>query len=200
MRQKLPAAKPVSTLIRVVFTFVLLLASAKADVFTFLDATDYGGPVSVVSTNPARLMITTNISGLSWILLAPSPTAVFVSDNCPLGQIGCLHINVGEYPINPNVSLDFRSDRFQFAFIDQYVGNLLIEPLFPREDGDANCALGCNVREDGKVYTLDTVTWSDGTVDTIKFQSTPEPTSLILLASILVALCSVLRGTAQTTH
>ena len=116
MRQEFRATKSMAKVFRLAFTLVVALGLAKADEFKILDATDYGGSVSVVSMNPARLMITQNNSaGLSAILLPPSPTAVFVSDNCPLGQIGCEHVNVGEYPINPDPNLDFESDVFEVA-------------------------------------------------------------------------------------
>lgn len=53
---------------------------------------------------------------------------------------------------------------------------------------------GCQITEDGTVQTAGTVTWSDGTVDTIKFQSdvdpvvVPEPSSMLLLLTGFVAL------------
>ena len=59
---------------------------------------------------------------------------------------------------------------------------------------------GCSLSEDGTVQYLGTVTWSDGSVDSISFQGdvdpvpTPEPSSLILLASALILVAGVRRN------
>jgi hypothetical protein len=155
---------------------VLWPTVGRADTFTLLDATDYGGSFGVRSTNPGRVVITLNSlsTGLAVHLLPPSPTAVFLSDACPLGQILCSHLNIGEYPVNSDFRSDFESDVFFGGSIDHVTYNLFLfaQTTFP-------CAAegGCLVREDGLLHALDTVTWSDGTVDTVNFQSTPEPTS-----------------------
>ena len=156
------------------------------DIMTFRDATDYGGTLDVVSSNPARTMVSSVVLGLSVKLLPPSPTASFVTDQCPLGQIGCLHVNIGEYPIDSDFALDFESDIFQgFPDHGAYQMSITIQTTFPCfTEG------GCLVREDALLHTLDTLTWSDGTVDAIVFQSTPEVSSLALLAtaSLLVGV------------
>jgi hypothetical protein len=150
------------------------------DIMTFRDATDYGGTLDVVSSNPARTMVSSVALGLNVRLLPPSPTATFLTDQCPLGQIGCLHVNIGEYPIDSHPDLDFESDIFQgFPDHGAYQMFITIQTAFP-----CFAEGGCLVREDGLLHTLDTVTWSDGTVDAIEFQSTPEVSSLALLATV----------------
>jgi hypothetical protein len=50
---------------------------------------------------------------------------------------------------------------------------------------------GCGLTEDGTFQAIGTITWSDNTVDTIRFQSdveTPEPSSTLLLVTGLVLL------------
>ena len=165
------------------------------DTVTFLDATDHGGPVTVVSTDPARTSITPEFDDLVVVtLLAPSPTASFVKDDCPLGQIGCEHINVGEFPINPDPSLDFESDVLSgfSPSSSTYQVQILIEP-----DGLSGlpciAETACLVREDGLLHTVDTITWSDGTVDTINFQSVPEPASLLLVGTGLLLLAGIIK-------
>lgn len=57
--------------------------------------------------------------------------------------------------------------------------------------------VGCALTEDGTVQIASTVTWSDGAVDTIQFQSadspTPEPSSLILLGTGVLGLIGAAR-------
>lgn len=174
--------------------FVVFLGSAIAhgDTFNILDATDFGGSFGVVSTSPARMVTNYNapLAGLGVTLLAPSPNAVFVSDDCPLGQIACLHLNIGEYPINLNPALDFESDIFSGLSLDgrTYQLDLIAQTNFP-----CFAESGCLVRKDGLLYTLDTITWSDGTVDKITFQSTPEPSSLLLAGTVLLGLIRTLK-------
>jgi hypothetical protein len=117
-----------------------------------------------------------------------------VSDSCPLGQIGCHHLNIGEYgtPTDPNELSDVESDLFGgFVLTDgAYQMDIVVSvlpPTFPCRGED-----GCqNVREDGLLYTLDTITWSDGTVDTINFQAIPEPSSLVLVGTCLLGLAGI---------
>jgi hypothetical protein len=204
MRQVPNAFRSTAALIRANFTVLLLImfsgsAIARGDTIgdtvTFLDATDHGGPVTVVATDPARISITPGlIDGLVVTLQAPSPTASFVKDDCPLGQIGCEHINVGEFPINPDPSLDFESDVLSgfSPSSSTYQVQILIEP-----DGLSGlpciAETACLVREDGLLHTVDTITWSDGTVDTIKFQSVPEPASLLLVGTGLLLLAGIIK-------
>jgi hypothetical protein len=154
---------------------------ARADIITFVDATDFGAStLEILTTDLARTVINqNNAGGASVTLLAPSPTARFVSDDCPFAQIPCSHLNIGEFPINPNPFLDFESDVFSGIPVGSaYQMFMSIQTTFP-------CAGegGCRVREDGLLYIIDTVTWSDGTVDTIRFQAVPEVSSLAFLAT-----------------
>jgi hypothetical protein len=190
------------------FTMFLGSASARGDTVTFLDAIDGGGPFVTTTTAPGRTIITppvvvndpTHNFFVTVDLLPPSPLAQFVSDSCPLGQgdpIPCSHVNVGEYPINPNPLFDLESDLFSGLFFQPagaYRGNLAIMNIPPGIS--CNSESGCNVRENGLVYTLDTITWSDGTVDTIKFQAIqaiPEPSSLVLVGTCLLGLAGIFK-------
>jgi hypothetical protein len=51
---------------------------------------------------------------------------------------------------------------------------------------------GCAITENGLVQTIGTITWSDGTIDTVEFQSgvtgVPEPASLVLLGAGFLGL------------
>ena len=183
MTKRLPSA-----LVTLVGLAMSVASPATAETITLLDGTDYGGGFDVLSTNPARTIVTLNSPsfGFGVTFLAPSPSAVFVSDSCPLGQIGCFHLNIGEYPINPNPAFDFESDIFTGHSPDShtYTLFLLVQTTFP-----CIAESGCRVREDGLLHTLDTITWSDGTIDMINFQSTPEPSSQVLAGlTILVGL------------
>jgi hypothetical protein len=157
------------------FGFAMFVASpATAGIITLLDGTDNGGGFTVLSTDPTRTIVTMNslLIGLGVTLLPPSPSAVVVSDSCPLGQIGCAHLNIGEYPADSNPAFDFESDIFSGHSPDghTYTLSLAVQTTFP-----CIAESGCLVREDGLLHTLDTITWSDATIDTINFQSTPEP-------------------------
>jgi hypothetical protein len=129
---------------------------AHADIITFVDATDNGAStLEILTTDPARTIINHNdAGGASLTLLAPSPTAHFVANDCPFAQIPCTHLNTGEFPINPNPALDFESDIFSgIPFGWAYQISMFIQTTFP-------CAAegGCRVREDGLLYTPDTIT------------------------------------------
>jgi hypothetical protein len=180
--------------------FAMFVASpATAGIITLLDGTDNGGGFTVLSTDPGRTIVTFNLIGLGVTLLPPSPSAVVVSDSCPLGQIGCVHLNIGEYPVDANPAFDFESDIFSGHSPDghTYTLFLTVQTTFP-----CFAESGCLVREDGLVHTLDTITWSDATIDTINFQSTPEgiifqstpePSSQLLTGASLILLGLALR-------
>ena len=46
----------------------------------------------------------------------------------------------------------------------------------------------CDISEDGTVQTVGFITWSDGTNDTVLFQATPEPSSMIALGTVLALI------------
>jgi hypothetical protein len=179
-----------ASLIVLLFALFLGSPSARGDIITFFDATDYGGPLSVATTAPGRTIIGNPLGSVTVELLPPSPLTQFVSDSCPLGQIGCFHLNIGEYPINPNPDFDFESDLFEgFVQPDGVYKMLLgIQTTFP-----CSAESGCRVREDGLLYTLDTITWRDGTVDTINFHALPEPSSLVLVTTCLLGLAAIFK-------
>jgi hypothetical protein len=187
-----------ASLIVLLFAMFLGSPSARGDTVTFLDATDYGGPLYTATTAPGRTIITPQAGEVIVDLLPPSPLTQFMSDSCPLGQIGCFHVNIGEYPIDPNPFFDYESDLFHGEFFFQ------LPPPFPpgpeyqmvlstQATFLCNGESGCNVRENGLLYTLDTITWSDGTVDTINFRAIPEPSSLVLVGTCLLGLAGIFR-------
>jgi hypothetical protein len=62
----------------------------------------------------------------------------------------------------------------------------------PPITGAGVCPDGCTIAEteDGAFQTMGTITWSDGTVDTIQFhgETVPEPSSLLLFATGLIGI------------
>jgi hypothetical protein len=66
---------------------------------------------------------------------------------------------------------------------------------------------GCDTAETGGIQTVGTVTWSDGTVDTIQLQSdvnevpaVPEPSSMFLLISVLAFLSVSIHRVRRTAN
>src|SRR5258708_6392119 len=154
----------------------------QADTITFFDATDYGGALEVVTTAPGRVdHIVEGSLGptVFWVGPSPNATVTMTSGGPPLGFS---HVNIGEYPQTGNPFLDFESDIFSgFVLPDKKMVSLsmIIQTTFP-------CAGegGCFFLENGALQTIATVTWSDGTIDTIKFQSLPEPSAFVLFVPV----------------
>jgi hypothetical protein len=166
-------------------------ASALGDTITFIDRTDVGGPIDIATSAPGRTIIIQFPQGVLEVnLLAPSPLAHFVSDFCPLQS--CDHLNIGEYgtATDPERLSDVESDIFEGHSFQPgvYEMDWSIQTVFPCS-GESDCF----VREDGLLYTLDKITWSDGTVDTINFQAIPEPSSLVLVSTCLLGLVGIFR-------
>jgi len=196
----------------------LAAGSAKASTITFLDATEQPS-ISVTGNttgrtitnqgcvveveragfsfgNPAEvctvIIDTTNgnqaefdnynaltgsdaVTGISFIADASNPTQV--SDLGPIIEINSPSSDPNV--IKTQVTIEFVSD--------------LADPLIP-----CNFFLNdtCNLIEGGTVQSLGSLTWSNGTVDTLQFQSaaeTPEPGTLVLFGSGLISLMGFAR-------
>jgi hypothetical protein len=168
-------------------TLALLATAAKADTIVFDEAM---GPLTV--SGSSRL---TNVSCKTIVeaqafrciarLLGP-PGAVLVSET-DLFSPGTDE-GVAEPGFPPQTAADGGLDS---AFLP---GNTTVDlqffDNFTPFIGFGACADGCPITEDGTFQTMGTITWSDGTVDTIQFhgETVPEPSSLVLFATGLIGI------------
>jgi hypothetical protein len=171
---------------------VIMAGPSTADTITIFDGTDL---ITFGSTNPSRLQDPCNpcieISAggfINWTLLPPPSAIAPTVINDTFGPA----IYMQER--NSNLVSDFLN-------IGNPIGASLVHGVFASDFSDTEngfpteitCASvgGCQITEDGTVQTLGTITWSDGTVDTIRVQSDaiPEPASILLLLTGLGLLC-----------
>jgi hypothetical protein len=162
----------------------LAAASARADTVLLNDLNE--GALTVSSTNPSRISAVCVIGDFCTVsVTAPSPFATTVA-SAPF------------FVFIADPGTDLVSDRFVFAFSSptEYQFQFASDT-----DGAffGTCALvgHCQLVEDGTVQEARTITWSDGTVDTIQFQSdvepVPEPGTLVLFGSGLLSLVGLAR-------
>lgn len=157
---------------------VLLPQSSLADTIIFNDLTDVLS-VSVTDPNREIVFLSESFERADVIVLAPN--------NATLLNRGLFEIAF----IEPNVPAP---DPFNVPTSD----SMLIESVTSQSgisfvsDPDApfvsECAvITCEV-ETGEIQTVTELLWSDGTVDTIQFQSDvneiPEPSTVLLLATV----------------
>lgn len=182
-----------SVLVCCIFTVAdLALLPASADVIQFNDLTS---SLSVTSTNTGRVASSCSSSiiigeSCEVTLSAPSPGAT-----------------VSVSPVSSVFIADtdgvLVSD--EFVFLEGYVGSsqLLINfhsYLPGAMVGTCIAVGGCSMTEDGTLQTAPvTVTWTDGTVDSFKFQSVdstavPEPSSILLVTTGTVFILWKARG------
>lgn len=129
---------------------------------------------------PASELCVVQISSTDGAVITSSEFDVNVSDPAP--NSGVVSDNIHDLNLGSSA----------------YVVNLFSAPD-PNPASGTSCAtvtdtVGCALTEDGTLQIAGTVTWSDGAVDTIQFQSadsptpTPEPSSLLLLGTGLLGL------------
>jgi hypothetical protein len=163
----------------------VLCPSLLADTFTFLDL-DMSA-VQIQASNPSRLAnVVMQAQSAAFDLLSPSPNAV------PIGETitqGLPHLNIGEITSTcgpTGLVAGCESDTLSVSPFAHTVGLL----FFSDATDSFPCAaeIRCQITEDGTVQMAGTITWNDGTVDSIRFQSlepVPEPSYLIVLLTAL---------------
>ena len=183
--------------IALVGTFLQAARPAKADtirdlVIVFQDSTDSVG-VKVIGVSDQR--VTTSS-------VLPEQISVLVSE-----PIIDAHVQSLNFPSFPAVNIDEGdgtvSDFFAIPFFIPERTHSQYHALFssdPNRGIGGRCSqerLGCQITEDGTVQTIGTVTWTDGTVDTIRFQSdseVPEPSTILLMLTGFAATLALSRS------
>ena len=165
---------------------IVMSGPVLADVLTFNDLTD---ELTFTTSNPTRLQSGSCFTGedesCSVIVEPPSLSAFVTSKD--------LIIYVGD----PN---GFLSDAVSISCLSGGCGvtDGTVQVGFDStlDSVHVPCALigGCSVIEDGTVQTVASITWSDGTTDSIRFQSdvgeaaVPETSPIVLLLVPLVVV------------
>jgi len=170
--------------------FLFIVQPASADTITFIDTNNtitvsqdgsqhtvmvldqFGDPGSCATeTFQCHIFITAGIN------ITPMTTPAMSLNISEAGIDPALAVSdyVAENPTPKSYFVLFASDR----------------PADPSSTIGLSPIPGPSITETGDVQTAFTLTWSDGSTDTIRFQSdldTPEPSSLLLLASGLAVL------------
>ncbi len=168
---------------------VLLPQSSLADTITFYDLSDI---VTVVVTNPSRVIGSSSVREgrleFADVTIGPPEPGATVENleivlyfTEPGPRDGCC-VSFVEQPLSDQIFIDsesLASDYADVSFISFDDG----PPFFITEE----CGIDPCVDETGGIQPGGSLLWSDGTVDTIQFQSgeIPEPSSVILLATVV---------------
>lgn len=159
--------------------------SARADTVLLSDLTE--GAVTVSSTNPSRISASCGLGDSCTVsVTAPGPFATTVG-TAPF------FIAIGE------PGTDLVSERFFFVFFATEYQFQFVSYSDAASLGTCTQVGRCQLVEDGTAQEARTVTWSDGTVDSIQFQSdvetsaTPEPGTLALFGSGLISVLGLMR-------
>jgi hypothetical protein len=154
------------------FGLILSLRVGTASVIVFNDLTD-----SVTASGSTRLTGANCFRELCGVILLAPAGATLTATDLPATTY------ISEWSDRTIVSDELAvsytaqpSPQFAFAFFS--------DDDSPTQAACSNFVEGCRIQEDGSALPIGSITWSDGTVDTIKVQSdVPEP------ATILLSLC-----------
>jgi hypothetical protein len=186
-----------------VLAIVLMVQPASADTITFSDTTD---TISVGQTGSQHGVFLINTSTGPGDCTSETDQCL-VSITSPTGATptsSAISLNIAEAGINPTVAV---SDYVQAILgTNSYVVIFASDP-----PADPNGPLGLSplagapsISETGGIQTAFTLNWSDGTSDTVKFQSdldatVPEPSAVPVAATgcALLVFVNRLRGTLR---
>ena len=197
---------------KLLFTLIVLstvpLLVADTEVFSVLDSRPFGGGAQLVGTAPGR--VTDLGGGLAfpqWLFAPPSPGVVVLNLFAPFDALQqTSHTNVGVYPpeIPPILTKEAGVLGFGCHPLDLNCANGALVSMLVHNVGPDTIACigegGCSVWEDGSVYTWGYIRWSNGDLDILQFQSTPEPTSLVLLGIVVVVSFTLKRRFALSVR
>jgi PEP-CTERM motif len=175
---------------------VLLLypSSSCADDITFLDGSDH---LSFTTSSPSSRIsvVCSDTPAEQCIATIQSPGSSFFSSSS-ISSSGTLLISEPDRRVSDTITnflIPSVDDTFQVTFTSD------------SDTPSGIFASSCSslpdpcIAETGSIQTAETITWSDGTVDTIKFQSdlestaVPEAGTLLLLGSGVVSLMGLSR-------
>jgi len=166
---------------------LLIPVPSRADTFTFNDLTTFSvtqvGSSDTLVIQQCSMFSTSEICDISVTSNDPSATVTSTS--------GGPGFSIGE-PDGVNVSDDTGLGLFANGATNGWDSEF-------RSGSDLSsgvCNGNCRVLENGLVQQAFTITWSNGTTDTVQFVSdveTPEPSSLVLLATGLLGALGAAR-------
>ena len=169
------------------FVLTLFPAAAQGDNFTltFNDLTD---TISYVATDNSRVMVDDcpdySVSEQCNLVITKPSAGATISKFAIDGLL-----NVSEFgnptEVSDQIGTTNETTQYFIVFNSLFDSTHLLCSHF---------ATGCQLGENGNVQVAGTVTWSDGTVDTINFQSdVPEPSSALIFCSGALGLFGVYR-------